>query len=63
VDNPNFTTEVTPLTAGQKYQLAVSLKAGAPKGTQKAIVKITTNDPLRKEIDIPVLANVEPAQK
>jgi len=63
VDDPNFTTELTPLTAGQRYQLAVSLKAGAPKGTQKGVVKIATNDPLRKEIDIPIQAEVQPAQK
>ncbi|MFI5143610.1 MAG: DUF1573 domain-containing protein [Thermoanaerobaculales bacterium] len=63
VDNPNFSTEVTPLTAGQKYQLAISLKVGAPKGAQKAVVKVSTNDPLRKEIDIPVQADVQPTQK
>src|SRR5208337_3359973 len=37
VDNSNFSTEVTPLTAGQRYQLAVSLKPGVSKGTQKGI--------------------------
>ncbi len=48
VDNPNFTTEVIPLQAGQRYQVAVSMKAGVPKGTQKATLTIATNDPLRK---------------
>jgi hypothetical protein len=58
-DNPNFTTEVTPLQAGQRFQVAVSMKAGVPKGAQKATVTITTNDPLRKSIEIPVQAIVQ----
>jgi hypothetical protein len=62
VDNDNFSTEVTPLTPGQRYYLAVSLKAGATKGTQKATVKVSTSDPLRKVIEIPVTAEVQPAQ-
>ena len=61
VDNPNFTTEVLPLQAGQRYQVAVSLKAGAPKGSIKATLKLNTNDPLRKVIDVPVVAEVQPA--
>jgi hypothetical protein len=59
VDNSNFATEVIPLQAGQRYQVAVSLKAGVPKGTQKATVKITTSDPLRKLIEVPVEAVVQ----
>ncbi|HVN74946.1 MAG TPA: DUF1573 domain-containing protein [Thermoanaerobaculaceae bacterium] len=58
-DNPNFTTEVTPLQAGQRYQVAVSMKAGVPKGAQKASLKIATNDPLRKSIEIPIQAVVQ----
>ena len=59
VDNANFTTEVTPLQAGQRFQVAVSMKAGVAKGAQKATVKITTNDPLRKALEIPVQAVVQ----
>jgi hypothetical protein len=59
VDNSNFSTEVIPLQAGQRYQVAVSLKAGAPKGTQKGTVSITTNDPLRKMLEVPVQAIVQ----
>ncbi len=59
VDNPNFTTEVTPLQAGQRFQVAVSMKAGVPKGPQKATVKIATSDPLRKSLEIPVQAIVQ----
>jgi len=59
VDNPNFTTEVIPLQAGQRYQVAVSMKAGTPKGTQKATVTIATSDPVRKLIDVPVQALVQ----
>ena len=58
VDNANFSTEVLPLQAGQRYQVAVSLKAGAPKGTLKGTLKISTNDPVRKVIEIPVMAEV-----
>ena len=58
-DNPYFTTEVTPLQAGQRFQVAVSMKAGVPKGAQKAVVTIATNDPLRKSIEIPVQAVVQ----
>ena len=59
VDNSNFSTEVIPLQAGQRYQVAVSLKAGVPKGTQKATVRIITSDPLRKLIEVPVQAVVQ----
>ncbi len=59
VDNANFSTEVTPLQAGQRFQVAVSMKAGVAKGPQKAIVKISTNDPLRKTLEIPVQAVVQ----
>jgi len=59
VDNPNFATEVIPLQAGQRYQVAVSMKAGVPKGAQKATVKISTSDPLRKLIEVPIQAVVQ----
>ncbi len=59
VDNPNFTTEVIPLQAGQRYQVAVSMKAGVSKGAQKATLTIATNDPLRKSIEIPISAVVQ----
>jgi len=59
VDNANFSTEVIPLQAGQRYQVAVSMKAGVPKGTQKATVTITTSDPLRKLLEVPVQAVVQ----
>ena len=59
VDNPNFTTEVIPLQAGQRFQVAVSMKAGVPKGPQAATLTITTNDPLRKSIEIPIKAVVQ----
>ncbi len=59
VDNANFTTEVIPLQPGQRFQVAVSLQPGLPKGTQKAVLKITTNDPSRKLIEVPVQATVQ----
>lgn len=59
VDNPNFTTEVLTLQAGQKFQVAVTLKAGAPKGPQKATLKIKTSDPMRKLLEIPIQAVVQ----
>jgi Protein of unknown function (DUF1573) len=59
VDNANFSTEVIPLQAGQRYQVAVSMKAGVPKGEQKATLKIATSDPLRKLIEVPVVAMVQ----
>lgn len=59
VDNQNFKVEVIPLQAGQRFQIAVSLQVGAPKGTQKATLRIATNDPLRKVIEVPVTAQVE----
>jgi hypothetical protein len=59
VDNPNFSTEVIPLQAGQRYQVAVSMKAGVPKGTQKATVTIATSDPVRKLLEVPVQALVQ----
>jgi hypothetical protein len=59
VDNPNFSTEVTPLQAGQRYQVAVSMRAGVPKGQQKATLTIATSDALRKLIEVPVEATVQ----
>ncbi len=59
VDNKAFTAEVIPLTAGQRYQVAVTLGAGAPKGTHRTTLRITTNDPTRPRIEVPVLAVVQ----
>lgn len=59
VDNPNFTTEVLPLQPGQRFQVAVTMKAGVPKGVQKATLRITTSDPTRKSIEIPIQAIVQ----
>lgn len=59
VDDPAFATEVIPLQAGQRYQVAVSLPAGVAKGTHKATLKITTNDPSRGLIQVPILAIVQ----
>jgi len=59
VDNPNFTAESTPIQAGQRYQVIVNLKPGGPKGAQKATLKISTNDPVRKLIEIPVMVTVQ----
>ncbi|NWG01026.1 MAG: DUF1573 domain-containing protein [Thermoanaerobaculaceae bacterium] len=59
IDQP-FTTEVVPLQAGQRFQVAVTLPAGTAKGsTLKTTLKITTNDPTRKLIAIPVQATVQ----
>jgi hypothetical protein len=59
IDNPAFTAEVNPLQAGQRYQVVVTLKAGAPKGAIKATLKVSTNDALRKVIEVPVQVTVE----
>jgi len=59
LDNPSFSAEVIPLQAGQRYQVAVTMKAGAPKGAQKATLKIATSDPTRKVITVPVQALVQ----
>ena len=59
VDNPNFTTEIIPLQAGQRFQVAVSVNAGTPKGAQNGTLTIATNDPMRKTIAIPITAVVQ----
>ena len=59
LSSPDFKVEVIPLQAGQRYQVAVSLPAGASKGTHKAELTITTNDPVRKEITVPIQAEVQ----
>jgi len=59
VDNPYFKTDIIPLQAGQRFQIAVSLQVGAPKGLQKGTLSIATTDPLRKLIEVPVSAQVE----
>lgn len=59
VDNTAFSTEVIPLTAGQRYQVAVTLGAGTAKGTHRTTVRIATNDPTRPSIEVPVLAVVQ----
>jgi hypothetical protein len=59
VDNDVFSTEVMPQQAGQRYLIAITLKASAAKGQHKATLKFATNDPTRKQIDIPVVATVQ----
>jgi hypothetical protein len=59
IDNSQFSYEVIPLQAGQRYQVAVTMAAGTPKGVQKATLKITTTDPARKLIEIPIQATVQ----
>ncbi len=59
IDNAQFTYEVIPLQAGQRYQIAVTMQAGTPKGVQKATLKITTSDPARKLIEVPIQATVQ----
>lgn len=59
VDNKAFSTEVIPLTTGQRYQVAVTLAAGAAKGTHRTTLRIATNDPARPRIEVPVLAVVQ----
>ncbi|MCS7181803.1 MAG: DUF1573 domain-containing protein [Thermoanaerobaculum sp.] len=54
-----FTVEVTPLQPGQRYQVAVTLKAGAPKGTHKASLVLETNDPVSSRIEVPVNVTVQ----
>lgn len=59
IDNKYFKTDIIPLQAGLRFQVAVSLQVGAPKGTQKGTLRISTNDPSRKVIEVPVSAQVE----
>lgn len=59
VDNKAFSTEVIPVAAGQRYQVAVTLNAGASKGTHSTKLRIKTNDPARPSIEVPVLAVVQ----
>ncbi len=59
IDNAQFSYELIPLQAGQRFQVAVTMKAGTPKGAQKATLAITTNDPSRKSITVPIVATVQ----
>jgi hypothetical protein len=59
VDNSAFTAEINPLQAGQRYQVVVTLKVGAAKGAIKATLKVTTNDALRKVIEVPIQVTIE----
>lgn len=59
VDNPSFKVEVIPLQPGQRFQIAITLQVGAAKGAQKGTLRISTNDPLRKVLEVPVTAQVE----
>lgn len=59
VDNQYFKTDIITLQPGQRFQVAVTLQVGAPKGQQKGTLSIATSDPLRKLIEVPVSAQVE----
>lgn len=59
VDSDSFKTEVIPLQAGQRFQIAVTMEPGIAKGTHKATLKVATNDPARKTIEIPVMVTVQ----
>ncbi|MGC8917002.1 MAG: DUF1573 domain-containing protein [Thermoanaerobaculum sp.] len=54
-----FTVEVTPLQPGQRYQVAVTLKAGAPKGVHKASLVVETNDPTKPKLEVPISVTVQ----
>lgn len=58
IDSADFKTEVMPLEAGQRFQIAVTMPAGLSKGEHKGTLSITTNDPTRVQIEVPVQANV-----
>jgi hypothetical protein len=59
VEGGPFSTEVTPLQPGQRFQVAVNLPAGMNKGVHKATLRISTNDPSRKLIEVPIQAVVQ----
>jgi hypothetical protein len=59
IDNPQFSHEIIPLQAGQRFQVAVTMKAGTPKGALKATLTIATNDAARKTISVPIQAIVQ----
>jgi hypothetical protein len=59
VSDSAFKADIVPLTAGQRYQVAVSLIPGAAKGEHKGTLTITTNDPSRPTIQVPVEATVQ----
>ena len=59
IDNPQFAYELIPLQAGQRFQLAVTMKAGTPKGAQKGTLTIATNDAAKKSISVPIQATVQ----
>ncbi len=59
VTDPAFTTEVIPLQAGQRFQVAVTMQPGMAKGRHSATMTINTNDPARGQIEIPIQVNVQ----
>lgn len=59
VSSELFSAEVTPLQPGQRYQVAVTLKAGAPKGTHKTTLVIETNDPAKPRVEVPLSVTVQ----
>ena len=59
IDNPQFSHEIIPLQAGQRFQVAVTMKPGGSKGAQKGTLTISTNDPARKTISVPIQATVQ----
>ncbi|MFZ5788791.1 MAG: DUF1573 domain-containing protein [Acidobacteriota bacterium] len=59
VEGGEFSTQVTPLQPGQRFQVAVNLPAGMNKGVHKATLRISTNDPSRKLIEVPIQAVVQ----
>jgi len=59
LDNSQFTTELIPLQAGQRFQVAVTMQPGSAKGAQKGVLKISTNDPSRKLIEVPIKVTVQ----
>lgn len=58
LDNGNFTTEIAPLRGGQRFQVTVTLKADAPKGDYRGVLRLRTNDPRQTLIEIPVQAAI-----
>ena len=58
VTDSAFEATVSPIEAGRRYQVTVTVKQDAAPGTKDALLKLATSDPEFPELTVPVRANI-----
>ena len=58
IDNPAFAAQMYSIEDGKRYQVTVTVLPDAAKGVQSGSLSITTDDPERPVLTVPITANI-----